>query len=152
MNVVKFTVNGNEYELQVNPNETLQDVLREKLGLTSPKDMCFGYGACGSCTVIMDGRPILSCMVLAIECKGTVIETSEGIADAKHPLVESFIRNYVAQCGYCIPGFVCTAKALLDHNSNPTEEDIRDALAGNICRCACYPTLVPAILEAAEEL
>ena len=151
-NVVKLMVNGMEYNIQVEPNWPLRDVLRKKLGLTSIKDMCGGYGACGSCTVIMDGRPILSCTVLAIECDGATIETAEGIADANHPLIEAYIMNWVAQCGYCTPGFIVTAKALLDHNPDPTVDDIKEALSGNICRCGTYPVHIKAILEAAKKL
>ncbi|MFC1846471.1 (2Fe-2S)-binding protein [Chloroflexota bacterium] len=151
-NVVSLTVNGNTHEVQVDANMTLQDMLREKLGFMSPKDMCFGYGACGSCSVIMDGRPVLSCMVLALECKGVNIETAEGIADANHPIVDAYIVNHCMQCGYCTPGFLVTAKALLDHNPNPTEEDIRDILGGNICRCGTYPAHIRAVLEAAGNL
>jgi aerobic-type carbon monoxide dehydrogenase small subunit (CoxS/CutS family) len=149
---IKLTVNGWAHEVHVEPNWTLWDVLRDKLGFTSPKDMCNGYGACGSCTVIMNGRAILSCMTLAIECDGAVIETAEGIADANHPLIEAYINNYALQCGYCTPGFIVTAKALLDKNPNPTEADIRDALGGNLCRCSSYPAHIPAVLEAAKEL
>ena len=152
LNVVKLTVNGWPCEVQVEPGWTLQQVLREKLGLTSPKDMCFGYGACGSCGVIMNGRPVLSCMALAIECDGAVIETAEGIADTNHPIVEACIMNDCMQCGYCTPGFIVTAKALLDHNHNPTELDIRTALSGNICRCGTYPAYIPSVQQAAQEL
>ena len=151
-NVISLTVNGKPYSVQVGPNETLQDMLREKLGFMSPKDMCFGFGACGSCSVIMDGRPILSCMALAIECGGTNIETAEGIADANHPILDAYIFNHCMQCGYCTPGFFVTAKALLDHNPNPTEADIREALTGNICRCGTYPAHIKAVLEAAGSL
>jgi aerobic-type carbon monoxide dehydrogenase small subunit (CoxS/CutS family) len=149
---VKLTVNNREYEVEVEPNHTLWYVLREKLGITSPKDMCNGYGACGSCTVIMNGRAILSCMTLAVECDGAIIETAEGIADAKHPLIEAYIEAYAMQCGYCTPGFVVTAKALLDKNPKPTEADIRDALGGNLCKCSSYPAHIRAVLAAAEEL
>jgi aerobic-type carbon monoxide dehydrogenase small subunit (CoxS/CutS family) len=149
---VKLTVNGRTYDIEVEPNWPLRDVLREKLGLISLKDFCNGYGACGSCTVIMNGRPVLSCMVLAIECDGAVIETVEGIADAKHPLIEAYIMNWAAQCGYCTPGFVVTAKALLDHNPDPTEDDIKEALSGNLCRCGTYPAHIKAVLEAAKKL
>ena len=152
LNVISLTVNGQAYVFQVEPEDTLRNVLRLKIGLTSPKDMCLEYGACGSCTVIVDGRPILSCMLLAIECGGSVIETAEGIAAAKHPLFETYDKTQAVQCGYCTPGFVCTAKALLDRNPNPTEEDIREALGGNICRCGTYPAHIPAILTAAEML
>ena len=128
------------------------EVLREKLGITSPKDMCNGYGACGSCTVIMNGRPILSCMTLAIECDGAIIETAEGIADAGHPLVDAYVELYAMQCGYCTPGFVVTAKALLDRNPRPTEADIREALGGNLCKCSSYPAHIRAVLAAAQKL
>ena len=151
-NDVRLTVNGKTYSIQVEPNSMLRDVLREKLGFTSIKDYCNGYGACGSCTVIMDGRPVLSCMILAIECDGAVIETAEGIAEAKHPLIEAYIMNWTAQCGYCTPGFLVTAKALLDHNPDPTEDDIKEALSGNLCRCGTYLAHVKAIKEAAKKL
>lgn len=149
---IKLTVNGKECDVQVESNSTLRDVLRKKLGLTSVKDMCGGHGACGSCTVIMNGRPVLSCSLLAAECSGSVIETAEGIADAKHPLVETYIMNWTAQCGYCTPGFIVTAKALLDRNPNPTVDEIKDALSGNICRCGNYIVHIKAIQEAAQKL
>lgn len=149
---VNLTVNGRPFSLLVEPNWPLRDVLRQKLGLISIKDFCNGYGACGSCTIIMDGRPVLSCMVLAVECEGAVIETVEGIADANHPLIEAYIMNWTAQCGYCTPGFILTAKVLLDHNVNPTVEEIKEALAGNLCRCGTYPAHIKAVLEAAREL
>jgi aerobic-type carbon monoxide dehydrogenase small subunit (CoxS/CutS family) len=149
---VELTVNGRKSRLQVEPNWPLRDVLRKKLGLISIKDFCSGYGACGACTVIMNGRPVLSCMVLAIECGGAVIETVEGIADAKHPLIEAYIMNWTAQCGYCTPGFLVTAKALLDRNSDPTVEEIKEALSGNLCRCGSYDAHIKAILEAARKL
>ncbi len=148
---IKLTVNGAEYELQVKPNRTLRAVLRDQLSLTSIKDMCSGVGACGSCTVILNKRPVLSCMVLAGECDGSTIETSEGIADAKHPLIDAYILNYCAQCGYCTPGFVTTAKALLDRKPKATEADIKEALGGNICRCGTYPAHVKAVLEVASK-
>lgn len=151
-NILKLRVNGRAHEVKVEPNKTLWYVLRDKLGITSPKDMCNGYGACGSCTVIMNGRPILSCMTLAIECDGATIETAEGIADANHPLIEAYTELYAMQCGYCTPGFVVTAKALLDRNPRPTEADIRDALGGNLCKCSSYPAHIRAVLAAAQEL
>ena len=152
LRTVKLTVNGRVYNLQVEPNWPLRDILRQKLGLTSIKDFCNGYGACGSCTVIMDGRPVLSCMILATECDGAVIETVEGIADAKHPLIEAYIMNWAAQCGYCTPGFIVTAKALLDHNTNPTVDEIKEALSGNLCRCGSYPVHIKAVQDAAKIL
>jgi aerobic carbon-monoxide dehydrogenase small subunit len=149
---VKMTVNGRAHQLQVEPNAPLRDILRKNLGLTSIKDFCNGYGACGSCTVLMNGRPVLSCMVLAVECDGAVIETVEGIADAKHPLIEAYIMNWAAQCGYCTPGFIVTAKALLDHNLNPTVDEIKEALSGNLCRCGSYPVHIKAVQDAARIL
>lgn len=149
---IRMKVNGRFYNLQVETNSTLRDVLRQKLGLTSLKDFCNGYGACGSCTVIMNDRPVLSCMSLAVECEGAVIETAEGIADVGHPLIEAYIMNWTAQCGYCTPGFLVTAKSLLDHNLNPTEDEIKEALAGNLCRCGTYPAHVKAIQAAAKVL
>jgi len=149
---INLTVNGRKHELQVPQNWTLREVLRRKLGLTSVKDFCSGYGACGSCTVIMNGRTVLSCMVLGVECNGAVIETVEGIADARHPLIEAYIMNWAAQCGYCTPGFVVTAKALLDRNPDPTVEEIKEALAGNLCRCGSYDAHIKAVLAAAKML
>ena len=149
---IKISVDANQYQLQVDPKDTLRDTLRDQLGFFSPKDMCNGYGACGSCSVIMNSRPILSCMVLSCECEGAIIETAEGIAKAKHPIVEAYILNNCSQCGYCTPGFVVTAKALLDHNTNPTREEMRLALSGNLCRCGTYPAHIKAVLEAANEL
>ncbi len=149
---IRIEVNGRKHELEVQQNTPLRDVLRKKLGLTSLKDFCGGYGACGSCTVIMNGRAVLSCMVLAVECDGAVIETVEGIADAKHPLIEAYIMNWAAQCGYCTPGFVVTAKALLDRNPDPTVDEIKEALSGNLCRCGTYPAHIKAVLEAARNL
>jgi aerobic-type carbon monoxide dehydrogenase small subunit (CoxS/CutS family) len=150
--MVKLTVNGRPYDIPVKSNWPLRDVLREKLGLISIKDFCNGYGACGSCTIIMNGRAVLSCMLLAAQCDGAVIETAEGIADSNHPLIEAYIMHWTAQCGYCTPGFLVTAKALLDHNTNPTVDEIKEALAGNLCRCGTYPMQVKAILEAAKKL
>jgi carbon-monoxide dehydrogenase small subunit len=149
---VTLTVNGKVHDILVEPNWPLRDVLRDKLGLISLKDFCNGYGACGSCTVIMDGRPVLSCMVLAAQCDGAVIETAEGIADANHPLVEAYIMNWAAQCGYCTPGFLVTAKALLDHNPDPTVDEIKEALSGNLCRCGTYYTHIKAVQQAARKL
>jgi aerobic-type carbon monoxide dehydrogenase small subunit (CoxS/CutS family) len=152
LTIVKLTINGRIYDIQVMPNWPLRDVLRQKLGFLSIKDFCNGYGACGSCTVIMNGRPVLSCMILAIECDGAVIETAEGIADSGHPLVEAYIMNWTAQCGYCTPGFLVTAKALLDHNPDPTVDEIKVAFSGNLCRCGTYSTHIKAVLEAAKKL
>jgi aerobic-type carbon monoxide dehydrogenase small subunit (CoxS/CutS family) len=151
-NTIELTVNGGKYSYAVESHWSLRQLLRDEIGLTSPKDWCGGQGACGSCTVIMNGRPILSCLTLACECDGAKIETAEGIAKAKHPIIQSYIKWNAFQCGYCTPGFVTTAKALLDRNPNPTEADVRDALGGNLCRCATYQQHPPAVLEAAEAL
>jgi aerobic-type carbon monoxide dehydrogenase small subunit (CoxS/CutS family) len=149
--LIGLMVNGQAHELMVEPEWTLYRVIHDRLGLTGVKMFC-DRGACGSCTVIMDGRPILSCMTLAIECDGKTIETAEGIAQANHPLVESYVKHHTMQCGYCTPGFITTAKALLDRNSDPTEEEIVEALGGNLCRCGTYPQHPKAILEAAKML
>jgi len=148
---VRFTVNGEVHELWVKSRWTLQYVLHDKLGLIGAKAFC-DRGECGACSVIMDGRPILSCMTLAIECNGKNIETVEGIAKAKHPLIEAYVKHSCMQCGFCTPGFVVTAKALLDRNPNATEEEIKEALAGNLCRCGTYPQHPKAVLEAAKQL
>jgi aerobic-type carbon monoxide dehydrogenase small subunit (CoxS/CutS family) len=152
MTTIELTVNGGKYRYPVEPHWSLRQLIRDQIGLTSPKDWCGGQGACGSCTVIMNGRPILSCMTLACECNGAKIETAEGIAKTKHPIIQAYINNNAFQCGYCTPGFVCTAKALLDKNKNPTEADARDALGGNLCRCATYQRHPLAVLEAAKNI
>lgn len=149
--VISLVVNGDSYEISVQANWMLDHVLRDKLGLTGTKEFC-GQGACGACAVIMDGRPILSCMTLAIECNNKTIETVEGIAKANHPLIEEYIKHHCMQCGFCTPGFIVTAKALLDKNPDPTEDEIKEALVGNLCRCGTYPQHIKAVLEAAKKL
>lgn len=149
--LIELTVNGQFHELYVEPNWTLSYLIHNKMGLTGLKMFC-DRGVCGSCSVIMDGRPILSCMTLAIECDGKTIETIEGIAASKHPLIEKYVEHHAMQCGYCTPGFVVTAKALLDKNPDLTEDEIREALSGNLCRCGTYPQHPKAVLEAAQEL
>jgi len=148
---IYVTVNGQHHKFQVEPDWTLYYLIHDVLGLTGTKLMC-DRGACGSCTVILNGRPILSCMTLAIECNGKTVETVEGIAAAGHPLIEEYVKHHCMQCGYCTPGFVVTAKALLDRKPNPTEQEIREALGGNLCRCGTYPQHPKAILEAAKIL
>lgn len=152
---IKIVVNGELCEFvvgdKIRPNMTLWELLREELGYTSVKEMCLGEGACGSCTVILNGRPVLSCMTLAIDCDGGVVETAEGIAKVGHPIIEAWAKHYAFQCGYCTPGAVVTAKALLERNRSPTDEEIIEALGGNICRCATYPRWLPAVKEAAEK-
>jgi aerobic-type carbon monoxide dehydrogenase small subunit (CoxS/CutS family) len=150
--VINLTINSKPYYAYVEPNWTLRYLLHDKLGLIGVKDMCAGHGQCGTCSVIINGRPVLSCMILACECNGAVIETAEGIGQAQHPLVDAYINNECMQCGYCTPGFLVTAKALLDRNNNPTKDEIKEALAGNLCRCGTYPQHPIAVLEAAAVL
>jgi aerobic-type carbon monoxide dehydrogenase small subunit (CoxS/CutS family) len=145
-----LTVNGSVHTLHVEPEWTLYYLIHDRLGLTGTKQFC-DRGACGSCTVILNGKPVLSCMMLAIECDGARVETAEGIADAGHPLIESYVKHHTMQCGYCTPGFVVTSKALLDRNPDPTEEEIRQALSGNLCRCGTYPQHVLAVRDVAEK-
>ena len=148
--MVTFTVNKKKCTLIVEPNLTLKKALQFHLGLFGAKEMC-DRGACGSCTVIIDGRPVLACTVLASECEGKVIETIEGIATLPEwkPLIDAYCKWDAMQCGYCTPGFLVTAKCLLDRNPNPNEMQIKKALAGNICICGTYPRHSQAILEAA---
>lgn len=149
--LIRLKVNGEDYLILVQPEWTLNYLIHDVIGLTSPKMFC-DRGACGSCTVIMDGRPILSCMSLAIECDGKSVITAEGIAAAKHPLIDAYVENHCMQCGYCTPGFVTTAKALLDKNPNPSLKEIQEALGGNLCRCGTYPQHPKAILQASKKL
>ncbi len=148
---ITLVVNGDTHQLVVEPQWTLHYVLQDKLGLFGTKEFC-GEGACGACSVIMEGRPVLSCMMLAIECDGKDIETVEGIAKADHPLIDAYIKYSCMQCGFCTPGFVVTAKALLDRNPDPTVEEIKEAMVGNLCRCGTYPAHIKAIQEAAAVL
>jgi aerobic-type carbon monoxide dehydrogenase small subunit (CoxS/CutS family) len=149
--IIHLSVNGESYRFSVQPQWTLQYVLQIKLGLTGTKEFC-AEGACGACAVIIDGRPVLSCMTLAVECDHKKIETIEGIAKANHPLIEAYVKYSCMQCGFCTPGFIVTAKALLDRNPDPTVDDIKEALVGNLCRCGTYPQHIKAVLEAARQL
>jgi xanthine dehydrogenase YagT iron-sulfur-binding subunit len=149
-----LTVNGHDYVVQVEPQWTLRQTLQYALGLTgSAKEMC-GRGECGSCTVLIDGTPALSCTTLAIECAGRQVETVEGIAadPAWTPLIDAYVKWDTMQCGYCTPGQLTVAKYLLTQNPSPSEDDIRLALSGNICRCGTYSRHVSAIQEAAGNL
>jgi aerobic-type carbon monoxide dehydrogenase small subunit (CoxS/CutS family) len=148
---VTFLVNGESHDVVVEPQWTLQYVLHDKLGLLGTKEFC-AEGACGACSVILEGRPVLSCMMLAIECGDKPIETIEGIAQANHPLIDAYIKHSCMQCGFCTPGFVVTAKALLDRNPDPSIEEIKEAMVGNLCRCGTYPAHIKAIQEAAAVL
>lgn len=146
-------INSKEYKVEVSANESLLDVIREKLRLTGTKKGC-EEGECGSCTVLMDGEPILSCMRLAIDCEGYDITTIEGLADARtgelHILQKAFVENGGIQCGFCTPGMILAAKALLDKNLSPTDEVIREALNGNICRCTGYMGIINSVKAAAD--
>jgi len=150
---IRLKVNGEIYEVSVKANETLLDVIRDKLNLTGTKRGC-DTGQCGACTVILEGKPVNSCLVLTVEAIGKEIFTIEGLAknDHLHPLQESFIAEGAIQCGYCTPGMILSAKVLLDENAAPTEEQVREAIAGNLCRCTGYVKIVRAILAAAKKL
>ncbi len=148
---ITLTVNKFAYTINVHSHHTLLKVLREQLGITSPKIGCEN-GECGACTVLMNGRAVNSCQVLAPEADGAVIETVEGMSadGGLHPLQKAFIDHNAIQCGFCTPGMLMSAKALLDHNPQPTEDEIRLALVGNLCRCTGYVRIVKAIKEAAK--
>jgi carbon-monoxide dehydrogenase small subunit len=145
--MVTLDINGESFELLITPKKTLLEVLREDLGLTGTKEVC-DLGTCGACTVLIDNKPVLSCLTLAIACQGRKITTIEGLKKGEelHPLQTSFIQHGAIQCGMCTPGMILSAKALLDENPNPTEMEVRKALAGNLCRCTGYVKIVEAIL------
>jgi aerobic-type carbon monoxide dehydrogenase small subunit (CoxS/CutS family) len=150
---LRLQVNGEAAEAAVAPYKTLLEVLREDLGLTGTKHGC-ELGECGACTVLVDGQPQLSCLVLAQECEGRDVQTIEGLARGPelHPLQAAFTDFGGSQCGYCTPGVIMTAKALLDGNPSPTREEIKEATAGNLCRCTGYNQIVEAIEDAAAKL
>jgi carbon-monoxide dehydrogenase small subunit len=151
---VTFGVNGKQVVVDSLPNRTLLDVLREDLGLTGVKDACGGEGECGACTVIMDGKSVNSCMVFIGQVEGCSIETIEGLAkDGElHPLQRAFAEAGAVQCGYCTPGAIMSAKALLQENPHPSDEEIREGLSGNLCRCTGYVKMVEAVRRAAGEM
>jgi carbon-monoxide dehydrogenase small subunit len=148
---VQATINGEEVEFLCEPRQSLLEVLRETLGLTGAKEGC-NNGNCGACNVILDGALVNSCLVLAVEIDGRRLTTIEGIATPQglHPLQEKFIAHAALQCGFCTPGFIVAAKALLDQNPNPSETEIRGWLAGNLCRCTGYDRIVRAVQDAAQ--
>ena len=150
--LLTLTINGVEQSLAIRPNATLLEVLREELQLTGTKEGC-GEGACGSCTVLMNGRPVRSCLLLAAEAEGGAVTTVEGLAQGgeMNPLQKAFIAKGAVQCGFCTPGQLISATALLAENPAPTEAQVRTAISGNICRCTGYAKIVEAILTAAEE-
>jgi len=150
---VQTTVNGAPAEFLCEPRQSLLEVLRDTLRLTRAKEGC-NNGNCGACTVIFNGVPVNSCLVLAVEAEGATVETVEGLADHGHlhPIQKCFLEGAALQCGVCTPGFLVAAKALLDHNPDPTEHDIRCSLANNLCRCTGYDKIVKAVQAAAREL
>lgn len=147
------TINGDEVEYLCQPDETLLDVLRDRLDLTGSKEGC-GTGDCGACSVIVDGRLVCACLVLGAEAEGATIETIEGMAKGEdlHPLQRKFIEHAALQCGVCTPGFLIAARDLLERNPDPSEEEIRFGLAGNLCRCTGYDKIVRAVQDAAREM
>jgi carbon-monoxide dehydrogenase small subunit len=147
-----FHINGRTYEVLVEANLTLLDLLRDRLGLTGTKQGCSASGNCGACTVLVDGRPTLSCLTLAWTARDAEILTIEGLASPEglHPLQAAFLERGAVQCGFCTPGMILSAKALLDENPDPTEQDVRAGLAGNLCRCTGYVKIVEAVMAAAE--
>lgn len=149
----KFFINGMPYETVVEPELTLLELLRDRLGLTGTK-YCCGVGECGACTVLINEKPILSCCTLAIAVRDQEILTIEGLSKGGvlHPIQKAFVEHGAIQCGYCTPGMILTAKALLDENPNPTPAEVKDGIAGNLCRCTGYVKIVDSILAAAEAI
>ena len=150
---VELRVNGRIYKVYVDPWKTLLEVLRDELDLTGAKPGC-EEGHCGACTVLVDGKPVNSCLMLIRQAKGKDIITIEGLEGEQglHPLQQAFIDHFAVQCGYCTPGMILSAKALLDENPSPTEEEVRKALSGNLCRCTGYSKIVEAVLAAAAKM
>ncbi|AZR73633.1 (2Fe-2S)-binding protein [Anoxybacter fermentans] len=151
---IQFVINGEKIELSVPANMTLLDMIRQELNLTGTKKGC-DEGDCGACTVLMDGKPVNSCMVLAVDANGKEILTIEGLKGNNgdlHPIQQAFVEVGAIQCGFCTPGMVLTAKALLDQNPTPTEVEVREAISGNLCRCTGYKKIVEAIIKAGEYL
>ncbi|MBD88081.1 MAG: ferredoxin [Rhodospirillaceae bacterium] len=146
-------INGEPQDFLCDPQETLLDVLRDELHLTGTKEGC-SSGDCGACSIMMDGRLVCSCLVFGVEAQGKKIETIEGMADGEelHPLQTKFLEEAALQCGFCTPGFLVAAKALLDRNDNPTETEVRYWLAGNLCRCTGYDKIVRAVMDVAADM
>ncbi len=149
---LNLRVNGEAYELFVAPWKTLAEVLREDLGLTGTKEGC-NTGSCGACTVLIDGKAVKSCLILASQASGKDVVTIEGLAkNGLHPVQQAFIDHFAVQCGFCTPGMILSAKALLDENPDPDEEEVRKAIVGNLCRCTGYNKIVEAVLAASETI
>ena len=148
---LSVTINGIQYELSVEPKTLLVELLRNELGLTGTKVAC-ASGSCLACTVLVDGKAVKSCSILALQVNGKSVLTIEGLADGDklHPIQESFVNNHSLACGYCTPGMVLSAKALLDENPNPTEQEVRQAISNHLCRCGTYPKIIKSILDAAK--
>jgi len=148
---IRLNVNRKVRKLQVPPNKTLLEVLREDLSLSGTKEGCED-GSCGACTVLLDGKPVRSCLILATEAQGRDVLTIEGLSDGGklHPIQEAFIKHGGVQCGFCTPGMILTAKALLDNNPKPTEAEVREAISGNLCRCTGYVKIVKSIMAAVK--
>ncbi len=153
MQQIRLRVNGVTYETTIEPRRTLLEVLRDNLGFTGAKKAC-DTGDCGACTVIINGKPVVSCLVLAIEAQGKDILTIEGLAkDGQlHPIQQAFVNHGAIQCGFCTPGMILSAKALLDRNPKPTEDEVKSAIVGNLCRCTGYAKIVEAILAVSKTL
>ncbi|MEA4883060.1 MAG: (2Fe-2S)-binding protein [Clostridia bacterium] len=149
---MRITVNGNEFTRTVSTSTTLLDFLREELNLTGTKEGC-GKGECGACTVLLDGTPVDSCLVFAFQCHGRSVTTIEGLAreGQLHPVQDAFVRHGAVQCGFCTPGMVMSAVALLDSVPDPSEAEIRQAMSGNLCRCTGYKAIIEAIQDAAQQ-
>ena len=149
--IVEFRINGRSYEVVITPNMTLDELLREQLDLTGTKRAC-GVGQCGSCTVLVEGKPTLACSTLAIAVRDKEILTIEGLSKGTqlHPLQQAFIDQGAIQCGFCTPGMILMTKALLDENPSPTRQEVKEGLGGNLCRCTGYVKIIDAVLAAAE--
>lgn len=148
---ITLNINGKSMKATVEPRETLLDTLRNHLDHTAAKRVC-DRGTCGACTVIMSGKVVYSCTVLAIDAQGKQIETLEGVAEKNHPIIKAFVENDAQQCGYCTPGFVMASKGFLDKHPNPTIEDVRHGLGGNLCRCGTYMGIRQAVVDAGKQL
>jgi carbon-monoxide dehydrogenase small subunit len=150
---LNMMVNGQHVTVEIQPDELLVDVLRDRLGLTGTKIGC-NEGECGACTVILDGQAVLSCLLPALRAQGSVLTTIEGLCDGDslHPIQQAFVDHGAVQCGYCTPGFILSARALLDVNPHPSRDEIKEAIAGNLCRCTGYVKIVEAIEAAAKRI
>lgn len=150
--LIELNVNGENCQVAIEPWRTLLEVLRDTLNLTGTKEAC-GKGDCGACTVLLDGKAVNSCLTLAIEAQGKNIITIEGLAQdgEPHPVQQSFIDHGAIQCGFCSPGMIMAAKALLDQNANPSEDEVKEAISGNLCRCTGYTKIIEAILAAPKK-